>query len=500
MPASLSILEPMVRGLLVLVFGLTFGGQALGQIYFDNLYQYGDRVEGISIEGTVKLSDGYLSWVYTSPVAESYGNVGLLMTDFAGNMIGSYELPLIDTIRERVRNIIALDDTTLIALSFEQVLTESTPGDMVLRKLNRNGLVDWKQTYGDSGRLDVAQRLARTNDGGFIMAGQITIEGLNGQEADGWLVKADANGNQQWEQTYGGSDYDAISDVIQTADGGYLSLGWARSFGTGQRDFYLIKTDSAGNEQWHETYGGAGEDVGSSILRLTNGNYLLTGGGTNAAVTTAKGFLYEVTPSGQQVWHQEYASGPSEGDHLFMSVQLADGSIVSCGVADNNGTGGNAGWLVKTDANGDLLWQREYDKNQYTDLFYSLLATDDGGFLLSGQAVNEQTNSQDAWLLKVDSVGCTFPNCITGIDEAGSKEIVVDVWPNPATDVLNIEKLDPSTSLRVTAYDLSGREILRFTQNTRRSTIDVSNWPNGVYPITGVDKEGRVFSVKVVKE
>lgn len=475
---------------------------ASGQIYFDNLYQYDDRVEGISTDGTVKLSDGYVSWVYTSPVAESYGNIGLLLTDFTGNMVGSYELPLVDTIRERGRNIIALDDTTLIALSFEQILTATTPGDMVLRKLNRYGVVDWKQTYGSPGQLDVAQRLSLTNDGGFIMAGQITIEGQNGQEADGWLVKADANGNQQWEQTYGGSDYDAISDVKETPDGGFLLLGWTRSFGAGQKEWYLVKTDAQGNEEWSETYGDSNNQSGASIVESPNGSYVLVGGGGQGNAR-----IIRIDASGNVIWQETYAHPEGSGsNYLFDCLVRPDSTIVAVGGSNNSGDG-DAGWLIKTDSDGNLLWQRKYNKNQYTDLFYSLLETDDGGFLLSGQAINEQTNSQDAWLLKVDSVGCTFPNCITGIDQA-EKTIVVDVWPNPATDVLNIEKVSSSKQLDISVFDLSGRSVplskgvAGTAQLSRQGihTFDVSHWKSGIYVLQGIDEEGRSFSLKVVKQ
>ena len=146
-----------------------------------------------------------------------------------------------------------------------------------------------------------------------------------------------------------------------------------------------------------------------------------------------------------------------------------------------------------------MIWQRIYDKNENTDLFYSLLATADGGFLLSGQAINEATNSQDAWLLKVDSIGCEYPNCTVGISEI-EKTVMVNVWPNPVSDVLNMEVIDPSAALRVTVIDVSGREILRFTQNDKRKTVDVSDWPSGIYILQGTDEKGRAFSVKVVKQ
>lgn len=148
---------------------------------------------------------------------------------------------------------------------------------------------------------------------------------------------------------------------------------------------------------------------------------------------------------------------------------------------------------------GEELWQREYDLSSQTDLLINILATDDGGFLLSGQAINEQTNSQDAWLLKVDSVGCPYPNCTVGIDEE-AKTVVVDVWPNPATDVLNIEKVGSSKQLNISVFDLNGKLVHNYTQNNQRETIDVSGWPTGVYVLQGTDEEGRSFSLKVVKQ
>ena len=475
-----------------------WAAQTIAQpIYFDNFYGADTIAGGVGIGGTVKFRSGYYSWSAQKDAGVSHWRLYAFEIDTVGELMAEVYPFTEDTISERAANVLVVEDSLLVGLSYRQVLTEQVPGDMVLTKIRGNGDIIWKEAYGLSDRLEIPQRAALTADGGFILAGQVTIETQSNQEADAWLVKTDSLGNMEWEQTYGGPTYDSGSDIVQTPDGGFLLLGWTRSFGAGQRDFYLVKTDSVGEQEWQRTYGGGGEDVGSGILQLSNGNYLLTGGGTNGAVTTAKGYLFEVTPNGQQVWHEQYESGSSPGDHLFKSIQLSDGSLVSCGLADNDGTGGNAGWLVKTDANGELLWQREYDKNEHTDLFYSVLATYDGGFLLSGQAVNEATNSQDAWLLKVDSVGCEYPNCTVGISEV-EKTVMVDVWPNPVSDVLNIEVIDPSTTLEMTVTDMQGRVVLR-TPLRGAGGLNVRAWPSGIYILQGMDEKGRSFSIKVVK-
>jgi hypothetical protein len=467
--------------------------------YFNQLYLFSDRADGIGVGGTQKLGDNYINWnsgFFSSTLASRQS---MFIIDEDGLLVSFFEVPFVDSIREQSGNIIVLDDTTVIARGYEQILTEPVPGDFVLRKMNIDGTQYWKKRYGEDYRLDISTRVIQTEEGGFAIVGQSTLDTGGVDDAQAMLVKTDENGDLLWKRYYGGSNYDAGLDVLQTPDEGYLVLGWTRSFGAGQRDFYLVKTDAQGNEEWHETYGTSGEDIGSSLLSLSNGNFLLIGGGTNSAVTTSKGYLYEVTLTGQEIWHEEYTSGPEEADHLYSAIQLDDGSLVLCGLADNHNTGGNAGWLLKTDASGAPVWQRTYDHSSQTDLFYNVLSVEYGGFLLSGQAKNSSTNSQDAWLLKVDSIGCPYPNCTVGIEEE-EKTVMVDVWPNPVSELLNIEKATTSEALNILVVDVNGREILRFTQNDTKESVDVSGWPSGVYLLKGMDEKGRSFSVKVVKQ
>lgn len=76
---------------------------------------------------------------------------------------------------------------------------------------------------------------------------------------------------------------------------------------------------------------------------------------------------------------------------------------------------------------------------------------------------------------------------------------MVDVWPNPAMDVLNIERTLSSGKLNISVSDMSGKLIPNFTQTGTRERIDVSVWPSGIYILQGSDEKGRSFSVKVMK-
>ena len=103
--------------------------------------------------------------------------------------------------------------------------------------------VMWSKTYGGEGE-EVAHSLVETSDGGFALAGYTNSYGAGFD--DFWLVKTDANGNMEWSQTYGGVEPDEANSLIQTSDGGYAIAGYTMSFGAGDSDFWLIKTDNQG--------------------------------------------------------------------------------------------------------------------------------------------------------------------------------------------------------------------------------------------------------------
>jgi hypothetical protein len=469
--------------------------EAIGQIYFDNLYGRIENNEGCVYGGTQLSIDGYISLAYSHSDEMPYW----FEVDNQGNMMSEISIDCGDSLSMNPVALIAYDDSAYFGLCGLQNIggTSSSAMDFGLMKFNRSGVIEWVKNYGRADTTDIPQGLKTVNPGRFCLIGQAAVSSGQIDEANMFLIVIDSTGNELYQRQYGGIGYEGGKDLLQTPDHGFLLLGWTRSYGAGQRDFYLVKTDSVGNQQWQKTYGGSGEDVGSSILALSNGNFLLTGGGTNSAVTTAQGYLYEVTPQGQQVWHRSYSSGDVPGDHFFKSIQLSDGSIVSVGLAENSSTGGNAGWLVKTDSVGELIWQKVYDKNQHTDLFYSVLLANDGGFLLSGQARNLETNSQDAWLLKVDSVGCPYPNCTVGVDEVETGKVVVDVWPNPAGEYVRLQvtgnRSQQEASVRVTdmqghtiqpEYEIASEDLAMTGLNGQYLEIDVRNWSDGLYIFT----------------
>ena len=133
----------------------------------------------------------------------------------------------------------------------------------------------FNRTYGGTGH-DYAYDLVQTSDGGYALLGYTFPNPIG--NINSWLVKTDANGNMEWNKTYGGTSSDYAKALVQTIDGGYALAGSTESFGAGAADYWLVKSDAEGNVQWNKTYGGTGDDKAEALVQTSDGGYALAGG------------------------------------------------------------------------------------------------------------------------------------------------------------------------------------------------------------------------------
>ncbi len=248
----------------------------------------------------------------------------------------------------------------------------------------------WSQTYGGTGG-DVAYSLIATSDGGYAIAGVTNSFGAG--SSDFWLVKTDANGVMEWNRTYGGTGDDAAYSLIATSDGGYAIAGSTGSFGAGGLDFWLVKTDALGNVQWNKTYGGTWDDQASSLVATSDGGYALVGSTRPFVDISFDSLLVKVDASGNMQWNKTY--GGSGNDAFYSLVAAPDGGYAIAGYTESFGTGGADFWLVKTDALGNMQWNKTYGGGDYEEA-HSLVATSDGGYALTGS---------NFLLVKTDALG-----------------------------------------------------------------------------------------------
>jgi len=271
--------------------------------------------------------------------------------------------------------------------------------DVYLVKTDANGDTLWTRTYGGV-LTEIARSVQQTSDGGYVIAGYTDSFGAG--NLDFYLVKTDANGDTLWTRTYGGSAIDYGYSVQQTMDGGYVFAGYTYSFGA-DCDFYLVKTDANGDTLWTRTYGGSAGDVGYSVRQTFDGGYILTGWTTSSGDYDA--YLIKTDANGDTLWTRTY--GGSGTDFGWCVQQTTDGGYIFAGATTSFGAGAADFYLVKTDANGDTLWTRTYGGSA-GDIGYSVQQTSDGGYVIAGYTDSFGAGSKDFYLVKTDGNGDTL--------------------------------------------------------------------------------------------
>jgi hypothetical protein len=272
--------------------------------------------------------------------------------------------------------------------------------DFWLIKTNSSGDMQWNQTYGGTGD-DEAYSVIQTNDTGYVIAGITDSYGAG--ETDAWLVKTDSSGNMQWSQTYGGVAQDGAYSVIQTSDGGYALAGYTDSYGAGSFDFWLIKTDSHGNMMWNQTYGGSGDDEASCVIQTRDGGYALAGYTNSFGAGSYDFWLVKTNSSGSMMWNQTY--GGTGDDEAECVIQTSNGYALA-GYTNSTGAGSDDFWLVNTDSSGTSQWSQTYG-GAYDEIANALVQTSDGGYALGGLTGSYGAGNVDYWLVKTTSSGTT---------------------------------------------------------------------------------------------
>ncbi len=271
--------------------------------------------------------------------------------------------------------------------------------DLYLVKTDSIGNEEWSRAFGGESN-DEGHSVQQTSDGGYIVVGQTVSFGAG--QNDIWLIKTDHLGNEEWNQTFGGGDAEKGRSVQQTSDGGFIITGTTYTFGTGEGDVWLIKTDQSGNEEWSRTFGGSSVDDGECVQLTSDGGYIVVGMNYSFGFPNCDVWLIKTDDSGNEEWSQTY--GGTGSDIGFSVQQTNDDGYIIAGQTWSFGAGESDVWLVKTDESGEEQWNRAFGGEEH-DWGKSVVQTSDFGYIITGTTESFGAGWYDVYVFKTDSEG-----------------------------------------------------------------------------------------------
>ena len=298
--------------------------------------------------------------------------------------------------------------------------------------------IQWQKCIGGVA-LEYSGKCKPTIDGGFIICGSSKSNDGDAITNNGWntydflVVKLNNLGIIEWSKCFGGSNDDLANDIIQTTDGGYIVVGDTYSSNGmvsgshGGNDVWVVKLSSDGNVVWSNCYGGTGADFGNNVEILPDGNFLISGyttsndgnvSGNHGGINPKDAWCFKINNSGLLLWQKCF--GGSGVDVFWSFFIQSNGDILFTGETNSNDgdVSGNHGgitdvWVVKTNSNCSLIWQKCFGGSSQ-DRAWDAILSNDGNYTMIGETKSNDgdvsgnhggNNPYDIWLLKISSFG-----------------------------------------------------------------------------------------------
>lgn len=334
-------------------------------------------------------------------------------------------------------------------------------GNPILIKMNSSGDTLWTKQYLSTYSHAMAHALQQTSDGGFILAGEVSITFGN---VDFMLMKTDLAGNLQWSRMFGGSGLERAYSVFEINSSGYILSGFSESFSFMSDEVYVVRTDLSGNLLWSKIYGGNGNDIPYCMAKVKDGGYVLAGLSTSFNGNNNQDiYVIRIDSSGNLIWSKDYNYGVF--DYAYSISQTNDNGFIVSGGTD--GAGYYPPYLLKINYSGDTMWSKTIDTNH---IAYCAIQTNDNGFAILAS--------------KCDTTGCGLSLIKT--DNLGNACLQKSIHPNIVANT-TIENI-PSTSSDTAFFETASMNIVLGARGNISQICP---------PISGIETLNNSYGIKI---
>ncbi len=346
--------------------------------------------------------------------------------------------------------------------------------DVYLIGVAFSGEILWSQTIGGTGN-DAADAMI-TADGGYAIAGYFTPE--TGGAYDAYLAKTSASGAVEWSSTFGTEGTELASGIARTSDGGYLIAGQSRVDANSDWNVFVARADADGNELWTRVYDEAGDQGATGILALPDGHFAVAGW---SATTYGDWDAYVVNISdadGDTLWTRRYGGTGCQG--AYDIVAAPNGGFTLTGYTDAEGAGLYDVLLLQADANGEPVCVKTFG-GPYNDWGSALLPAADG--LIIGGRMGTADGHSDAYVVRTS---CLHPEASVFLTP-GDSQIEMITYPNPFNPSTTIQfELASAGETELAVYDISGRMVQSLLAEPLEAgphavTFEAQHLPSGTY-------------------
>lgn len=341
---------------------------------------------------TVPTGDGGVLVVGSSTSSETgKAPIGwIVRTDFEGNMLWNKTYEERDSCE--LRHVEKLNNGFLLVGNKFSLNGNS---DGWLLKIDESGNVLWNETLGGSGISRIFSA-AITVDG-YVLVGFVYPEGSIDSKA--WMIKTDTDGKVQWNRTYGTSGENAFRGILAMENNEYVVAGYTNSLGTGDYDFWLVKTDQNGGVLWSRNYGGPKSDKAYALTKTEDG-YMIVGETYSFGEGDADVFVVKIDSGGGPVWEKAY--GGSKFDVANVITPSGNGGYAIAGLTFSFGKGQRDFWIFKVDDDGNVLWSRTQGREGFEEA-YAIVEVETNQFVVAGWTNSIGNGNYDYYVVKMEA-------------------------------------------------------------------------------------------------